>query len=142
MDTKTLVSVGVAVFSGAFLVLLGADIIPQRVFKPNVPSWLLVVIGLALVLAGTSVFFRVGSPIANRMIGVCLLLMAAPFFWVALFGDPRHMSGGIPFLSDQCNLLLARFAFGFFALIWLWLGVLGLRYARHQPGERAVESDQ
>jgi hypothetical protein len=141
MDTKGFLIAGAVSCVGAFLVLLGADIIPQRVFKPTVPSLVLVVIGLALILAGTSVFFRVGSPIANRMIGVCMLLMALPFFWVAFFGDPRHMSGGIPFLPDQYNRFLGRFMFGLGALFWLWLGVMALRHAKHQPEGGVVEGD-
>lgn len=142
MEPKAfLIAVAVACV-GAFLVLLGADIVPQRVFKPNVPSLVLVVIGLALILAGMSVFFRVGSPIANRMIGVCMLLMALPFFWVAFFGDPRQISGGIPFLPAQYNRLLGRFMFGLGALFWLWLGVMALRHAKDQADEGMDESDQ
>lgn len=142
MDTKALVSVGAAVFVGAFLVLLGADIIPQRVFEPNVPSWVLVVIGLALLLAGTSVFFRIGSPTATRMIGVCMLFMALSFFWVALFGDPGHMNSDLPYLSDRLNLFLGRSMFGLGGLLWLWLGISALRHAKHQPQEGVAESDQ
>src|SRR5512141_1794827 len=122
MDTKALVSIGAVTCVGAFLVLLGADIIPQGVFKPTVPSWILVVIGLAVILAAMSIFVRVGSPIAAaRMIGVCTFFMALSFFWVALFSDPRHMSGGIPFLPDQYNWFLGRFMFALGALFWLWV---------------------
>ncbi len=142
MDPKAfLIAVAVSCV-GAFLVLLGADIVPQRVFKPTVPGVVLVVIGLALILAGMSVFFRVGSPIANRMIGVCMLLMALPFFWVAFFGDPRHMSGGIPFLPAQYNRFLGRFMFGLGALFWLWLGVLALRHAKDQADEGVDDGDR
>lgn len=143
MDTKTLVIVGAVTCVGAFLVLLGADIIPQRVFKPSVPSWILVAIGLALILAAISVFFRVGSPIAAaRMIGVCMFLMALSFCWVAFFSDPRHMSGGIPFLPDQYNRFFGRLMFGLGALFWLWVGVLALRLAKQQYKVEVVEGDQ
>ncbi len=128
---------------GAFLVLLGADIIPQRVFKPTVPSWVLVATGLAIILAGMSIFVRVGAPIAAaRMIGVCMFLMALSFCWVAFFSDPRHMSGGIPFLPVQYNRFLGRFVFGLVALFWLWVGVLALRHAKQQPEADVVEGDQ
>lgn len=140
MDTKAIVIAGAVTCVGASLVLLGADVIPQRVFKPTVPSWMLVVIGFALILAGMSVFFHVGSPIATRMIGVCMLFMALSFFWVAFFSDPRHMSGGIPFLPDQYNRFLGRIVFGLGGLFWLWLGILALRHAKHQP-EGVVEGD-
>lgn len=128
---------------GAFLVLLGADIVPQRIFKPTVPGWLLIAIGLALILAGLSIFVRVGSPIvAARMVAVCMLLMALAFGWVAFFSDPGHMSGGIPFLPDQYNRLLGRFVFGLGALFWLWVGVLALRHAKDQPEGGVVEDGQ
>jgi multisubunit Na+/H+ antiporter MnhB subunit len=123
---------------GAALVLIGLDVIPQRVFRPNVPSWLLVVLGLVLVLAGASVFLRIGSPTATRLIGVSLTLMALVFSWVALFGDPRYMSGGIPFIPDEFNWLLGRIMFGLVALLFLWLGVSALRHAKHQPEEGVV----
>lgn len=142
METKAFVTAVVVTLVGVFLVLLGADIIPQHVFKPKVPSLVLGVIGLALILAGLSVFFRVGSMIANRMIGACLLLMALPFFWVAFFGNAQHMSGGIPFLPDKYNFLLGRIMFGFGAIFWLWLGVLAFRHAKDQTGDGAVEGDQ
>ena len=141
MDTKKLVTAGAVACIGAALVLLGADFIPQRVFKPHVPSWVLVVLGLGLILVGVSVFFRIGSPIATRLIGVSLLLMAMAFSWVAFFSDPRYMSGGLPFLPDDYNVLLGRTVFGLFALFFLWLGVSAMRHAKHQPAEGADESD-
>lgn len=141
MDLKTSLTAGAVVCVGAFMVLLGADIIPQRVFPPKVPSWLLIAIGLGVVLAGTSVFFRTGSPSATRMVGVSMLLMALPFFWVSFFGDSRQISGGILLLPDRFNRLVGRFMFLLGAVFWLWLGVSALRHAKYQPEEGVVEGD-
>ena len=141
MDTKKLVTAGAVACSGAFLLLLGVDFIPQRVFKPNVPSWLLVGLGAGIILVGVSVFFRIGSPIASRLIGGSLLLVGVVFGWVAFFSDPRYMRGGLPFLADDCNVLLGRTAFGLFALFFVWIGAAALRHAKHQPEEGADERD-
>ena len=93
------------------------------------------------ILVGVSVFFRTGSPVASRLIGGSLLLMGVAFGWVAFFSDPRYMRGGLPFLADDCNVLLGRTAFGFFALFFVWIGAVALRDAKHRPEERAEGSD-
>ena len=129
MDVKAFVTAGAVVLVGAGLVLLGADIIPQHLVKANVPNWLTVVLGLVLILAGASVFIGIGSPISTRLIGVSLLLMALAFAWVTLFGDPRHMVGGGPFIPDEYSRFFGRFAFGLIALLFLWLGVMALKHA-------------
>lgn len=123
METKASITIGAVACIGIALLLVGADVIPQRVFKPNFPSWMLIVLGLCLIAACVSVALGIGSPIGTRLIGVTLLLMALAFFWVALFADPRHMNGGIPFLPDQFNWFLGRAMFGLCALFFLWLGV-------------------
>ena len=141
LDTKKLLTAGAVACIGAALMLLGADFIPQRLFEPHVPSWVLVMLGLGLILVGVSVFFRIGSPIATRLIGVSLLLIALTFIWVAFFGDPRYMSGGLPFLPDDYNVLLGRTMFGLFALIFLLIGAAALIYAKYKPEEGADDSD-
>ncbi|OGW59543.1 MAG: hypothetical protein A2V83_03045 [Nitrospirae bacterium RBG_16_64_22] len=70
-----------------------------------------------------------------------MLLMGVAFGWVAFFSDPRYMRGGLPFLADDCNVLLGRTAFGFFALFFVWIGAVALRDAKHRPEERAEGSD-
>lgn len=125
----------IAVCGGAALVLIGAGIVPERVSRPDVPGWLLVALGAGILLAGLSVCFRIGSPVATRLVGVALLLVALAFAWISLFGDPRHLRGGAPFLSAELNWLLGRMAFGLCALLFLALGIAALRHARHQPGE-------
>lgn len=141
MDDKGLVRGGAVACFGAALVLLGYDVIPQRVFEPNVPSGMLVVLGFGLTLVGVSPFFRVGSPSATRLAGGSFLLMALAFAWIAFFGDPSHMEGDIPFLPNAYNVLLGRLMFGLGGLFWLWLGVSALRYAKHQPDEGVVDAD-
>ena len=141
MDDKGLIRGGAVACFGAALVLLGYDIIPQRVFEPNVPSWMLVVLGFGVTLAGVSPFFRVGLPNSTRLVGGSCLLMALAFAWIAIFGDTRHMSGGIPFLPNVFNVFLTRFMFGFGGLLWLWLGISALKHAKHQPEDGIVDNE-
>lgn len=126
-ETKRLITGGVVACVGVVLLLIGIDVIPQRAVRPNVPGWVLLVLGLMMILVGGSVFLPVGSPVASRMVGVALLLMALIFLWVALLADPRHMSGGIPFIPHYCNSLLGRFAFGLVAFFFAWAGVWALK---------------
>lgn len=141
MDTKTFAPAAAVTCVGTFVVLVGADIIPQRVFHPTVPDWLLIAIGFGIVLAGTSVFFRIGSPTATRMVGVSMLLMALLFSWVAFFGDPRQMSGGLPFVSKEFNWFLGRSMFLGGSALWLWLGISALKHAKHQSSDGVHERD-
>ena len=61
---------------------------------------------------------------AQYLIGVALFAAFAVLgTWVTFGGDPRYFSGGIPFLGAG-NISLARFMFGFGALI-CWLATIG-----------------
>jgi len=141
MKTKKFITAVVVASVGIFLVLLGADIIPQRIFRPNVPSSMLVVVGLGLILPAIAVFIGIGSTTANRLIGLSMILIAVAFAWTALFGDPRHMEGGIPFIPGTMNWFIGRIVFGLVALFFLWVGVLALSHVKERNDKRDVNSD-
>lgn len=142
MDDKGLIRGGAVACFGVALVLLGYDIIPQRVFRPNVPGWVLVVLGAGLTLAGVSPFFRTGSPNATRLVGGAMFMMAITFLWVAVLGNARHMSGGIPFIPNAYNVLIGRVMFALGGLFWLWLAVSAWKHAKDQPDEGVADEDR
>lgn len=69
------------------------------------------------------------------------MCLAVAFGWVAVLGDPRYMSGGLPFLPREYDVSLGRAAFGLAALFFLWLGISALKGAKRQPERGVVESD-
>ncbi len=62
---------------------------------------------------------------AQYLFGVVLFAAFAMLgSWVAIGGDARYFSGGIPFLGGALNVSIARIAFGLGALI-CWLATIG-----------------
>lgn len=128
------VGVGTTAF-GVALVLLAADVIPQRWWPPNVPSWVLAVVGLVCVFAGAAVLVGLGTPASSACVALSMLMMAIAFLWIAFFGSARHMSGGIPLLPKWLNVSIGRFVFALAGLGFLALAWSAWRWSRRQADE-------
>lgn len=129
-EEKKLFIGGIVMAVGFALALLAADVIPQRVFQPTVPNWMLLVVGAVLVSAGGSVFLKIGSPASIRAVALSMFLAAFAFLWIAFFGETRNFDGGLPFVSQRFNRILAGMAFGLGALGFGAIGFLAWRSAR------------
>lgn len=131
-----------AVAAGLYLVLVGLDVLPVPGGPSNLhgPLWLVLLIGLVVFLAGLAALIqRVGRAnaggdlpadapqwmrVAQYLIGVALFAFFAMIgSWIALAGDSRQFSGGLPFVAAAINVAIARIMFGFGALI-CWLGAI------------------
>jgi hypothetical protein len=133
-----------AVAAGLYLALVGLEILPVPGGRGNLhgPPWLVVLIGLAVFLAGVAAFLQaLGHAHATgdlpadapRWMRVAQYLIVVVLFasfavmgsWVAFAGDPDQFSGGLPFVGAAINVVIARIAFGFGALI-CWLGTIAV----------------
>jgi len=131
-----------AIAAGLFGILVGVELLPVPGGRDNLhgPLWIALLIGLVVLLAGLAAllqsFGRAGStgelaPDAPLWMRAAQYLLATAMFagfaaigtWVALLGDPRYFSGGVPFLGGL-NISLARIGFGFGALI-CWAATIG-----------------
>jgi hypothetical protein len=139
--TMRSIGIGMAI-GGIALILIGLDVLPVPGGRDvlHAPLWIVLLIGIAVLLAGAAIVIQgVGRAnaagdlpadaprwmrIAQYLIGVALFaLFAMVGTWVALAGDARQFSGGVPLLGTV-NVSLARIVFGLGALI-CWLAVIG-----------------
>ena len=131
-----------ALLAGLYGVLVGLGVLPVPGGRANLhgPLWIALLVGGVILLAGMAALLQsigkantsgelpADAPLWQRaaqwLIGVAMFAgFALIGTWVALAGDPRYFSGGLPFLGTF-NISLARAAFGFGALI-CWLATIG-----------------
>ena len=151
------IGIGLAV-AGLWGITIGLEVLPVPGGRDNLhgPLWIAILLGVVVFLAGAACIIQgVGranayaelpadAPLWMRavqyLIGVALFAAFAVLGgWIALAGDARHFSGGVPFLGPF-NVSLARIAFGFGALICA-LATIG--YAVHgarKLGRRSAAS--
>ena len=58
--------------------------------------------------------------------GICLSLSVIGF-WIAFYGDGANMQGGIPFVAELVNQMIARVVFGIGAVISGLISILAFR---------------
>jgi hypothetical protein len=133
----------IAAAIGCYFSLVGLAVLPVPGGPGNLhaPLCIVLLIGLMFLLAGAAALMQsfgradaagelpADAPrwmrAAQYLFGVALFAAFAMLgSWVAIGGDARHFSGGIPFLGGALNVSLARIVFGFGALI-CWLAAIG-----------------
>lgn len=107
---------------GIFLMLVATNVIPSPDEKFHVPRWVVFVCGLIFVApAAAQLIFRQHPRAARYMIAFMLLCFGLVGGACGLLGDDESISGGLPFVSHETNVLLARCAFTFGGLLCLAL---------------------
>jgi hypothetical protein len=138
----TLIGIGAALF-GIYFMLVGLGVLPVPGGAGNLhaPHWIAFCCGAVFGLAGLAVMLQAAGRANARaelpadaprwmhavqyLIGVALFaLFALIGSWVAIGGDARYFSGGVPGLSGAANVSFARIAFGFGAIV-MWLAIIG-----------------
>ena len=95
------------------------------------------------VVAGFMFLFAAHSRVNDLLAGVMLLMFGALGAWVSLFSSSEGFSGGLPFLSQEQNILVGRLLFGFGALISFTLCGYALRRAtRRAPALTGPTDDR
>jgi hypothetical protein len=131
-----------AAAAGLYFMLVGFGVLatPGGPRNLHAPLWVVQLIGLIFVLAGAAIVIQgmghangsgelpADAPqwmrAAQYFIGVvvfaCFALIGS---WVAIGGESRQFSGGIPFVSSLTNVSLARVMFGLGAAI-CWIATI------------------
>lgn len=102
---------------GCYPVALGLGLLPVDEAGLSAPLWVVAGAGFAFIIAGFMILFARHSRINDLLAGVLLLLFGTMGIWVSLFSSSEGFSGGLPFLSQELNILLGRWLFGLGALI-------------------------
>ena len=111
--------------AGTGIMGMGLGVIPVDPATVHAPMWVLAVCGLVFVLGGVAVVGARWSRVREAAgIGI-VLAMGLIGGWVALFGDSDGFSGGVPFVSPEANVVIARVVFGLGAGMCLALFVWG-----------------
>jgi hypothetical protein len=131
-----------AAAAGLYFMLVGFGVLatPGGPRNLHAPLWVVQLAGLVFVLAGAAIVIQAmghanasgelpaDAPqwmrAAQYFIGVvvfaCFALIGS---WIAIGGESRHFSGGIPFVNHLTNVSLARVMFGFGATI-CWVATI------------------
>ena len=106
---------------------MAAGVVPVDDGDPHAPGAVLVLCAIVFLAGGVAVAFPADKRLKMSMVVLILLSFLTTGVWVSLFGDARHFSGGIPFVSRETNALLARIAFGAGALMVFGILLLALK---------------
>lgn len=124
---------------GLYFLLVGLGVLPIPGGPDNLngPLWVVLLAGLVFFLGGAAVLLQgIGRanddgefpPEAPRWMRVTQYLVGIAIFaslaligsWVAIGGDARYFSGGVPLIDHATNVTIARVLFGVGAAItWL-----------------------
>ena len=102
---------------GCYPVALGLGYLPAGEAGLNAPPWVVAGAGFVFVIAGFMILLAKYSRIVDLLAGILLLLFGIMGVWVSLFSASEGFSGGLPFLSQELNIMLGRWLFGLGALI-------------------------
>ena len=103
---------------GAWVSLLALGVLPMDPEALHVPRWVFLMCGLVFVAGGGALLSEPMPALRDAFVATLLLTFALAGAWVAFFSDSEAFSGGLPFLPDIVNVILARSLFG--------LGAIGL----------------
>jgi len=132
---------------GAFCILIGLlpiatalRLLPVQPGALHAPRWVLFLCGFAFVNAGAVLLAGPRPRLRSLFAMLLMTAMGATSGWIALFGDPGSFSGGVPLISPRRNVLVARWLFGFGAVLLLAMAASAARQTlRPVTGRRSED---
>jgi len=118
---------------GCYPIALALGFIPVDDAELTAPRLVIGGAGLTFVVAGFMILLADYSRANNLLAGVLLLLFGIMGMWVAVLSSDDGFSGGLPFISEEVNILVGRWVFGIGALICFALCVYAFRLAASRP---------
>ncbi len=114
---------------GLFIIAISIDLIKVDESSFHAPRWVVFLAGTASALAGLLLFIGKNSRVSYLLVGLLLLSMGASATWISLFGSIEGFSGGIPLLSREANVVIARVLAGFGAIMSFGFSAYAFRRA-------------
>ncbi len=118
---------GLLFLLGVLLLLMATGVIPVDDEDLHAPNAILILCAIVFLAGGVVVAFPADKRLKMSMVVLILISFMITGSWAALFGEDRHISGGIPFVSRETNVLLARIGFGAGALMVFGILLLALK---------------
>ncbi len=102
----------VCIALGASVCMIALNILPYEESKIHAPDWVILVSGAVFIFGGLAMLFRANQLVVSVLGNLIVLSFACVAAWVAFLGPSEHFSGGIPLLSYELNVKVARIMFG------------------------------
>lgn len=123
---------------GVFILLVACGVIPAPEEDFHSPRWVLGVVAVIFSAAGISLIFP-EEPRWLRLLVVALIPLGLGITgaWAALFSDATGfvVEGGLPFVSRETNIKIARSMFGIGAVICFLATALVLKGQGNMVGD-------
>lgn len=96
---------------GIVLMLVATNVIPTPDEKFHAPRWVLFVCGCVFALPGIASFFPSNSRAARMLIALMIAGLGIVGIAAGWTAEKENLHGGLPFVSDETNLMIGRIAF-------------------------------
>ena len=107
--------------------MVGMGLIPAGQPDKNAPLVIISLAGFIFVISG--VMILIGNH--SRLHSLCAVLICVSFAvvggWASFTASPENISGGLPYVSDDINVLFARMLFGFGVIISIGLALYAFK---------------
>jgi len=112
---------------GSYPIALSLGYVQIEESASTAPPWVIAGAGFVFVIAGFMILLANHSRANNLLAGVLLMVFGIMGIWVSLFSSSEGFSGGLPFLSQDLNILIGRCLFGLGAIISFALSAWAFR---------------
>ena len=102
---------------GGFLVLVACGLIEDDPTKRHAPDLIIALSGSVFIIAGIMMLVGRQSRVNDLLAAILCTTFGIIGAWVAIYGTSEGFSGGIPLISDEANIRLARGVFGLGSLL-------------------------
>ncbi len=102
----------VCIALGASVCMIALNILPYEESKIHAPDWVILVSGAVFIFGGLAMIFQANQLVVSILGNLMVLSFACITAWIALRGPAEQFSGGIPLLSNQLDVKIARVMFG------------------------------
>ena len=128
---------GFCVVMGLVPLLISMGAIPVEPGSVHAPRWVVGLAGLVFVVGGIMIFLGPQSGWSDALAAILLASFAAVGGWVSVFGESEYISGGLPLVSRETNIIIARCVFGAGAVVCLLLLRIAMKRAVARLSARA-----
>lgn len=124
-----------------FIAAIAVGIVPVEASAIYAPRWVLYLISVAFAFAAVLMLVGQNSRASDLLAAIVLLSMALVGGWISILGSSDNLTGGLIFLPNEANIILARFLFGFGAILTLVIFVYAVWQALQRDTEQIRGAD-
>ena len=127
MDNRHIAMALLCMALGGMLLLVAGGFFIDNPDQQNAPDFVIAMCGSAFIVAGCMILVGRRSRFNDLLAAILCLLFGATGAWVALFSPSDGFSGGLPLISSEANIRLARWVFGLGSLVCFALAAWALK---------------